>query len=72
MRFFRLADESTEIIDLKRKNFDASFIDCHSHFAAVANSFLQLSLKNCTNIEEIQNQLLKFKMKIKYHQVIGL
>ena len=38
-----------------------SFIDCHSHFAAVANSFLQLSLKNCTNIEEIQNQLLKFK-----------
>ena len=38
-----------------------SFIDCHSHFTAVANSFLQLSLKNCTNIEEIQNQLLKFK-----------
>ena len=39
-----------------------AFIDTHSHFAAVANEFLQVSLTNCTNFKEIQSKLLQYKM----------
>ena len=39
-----------------------AFIDSHSHFAAVANEFLQVSLANCTNFKEIQSKLLQYKM----------
>lgn len=38
-----------------------AFIDSHSHFFAVANNLLQVSLENCRTIKEIQNELLKYK-----------
>ena len=42
-----------------------SFIDGHSHFFGVANSFLQISLEECANIKEIQNKLKEYKEKNK-------
>ena len=39
-----------------------SFIDSHSHFSAVANEFLQVSLKDCTSFKEIQDKLLQYKI----------
>ena len=39
-----------------------SFIDSHSHFSAVANEFLQVSLKACTSFKEIQDRLLQYKI----------
>lgn len=56
-----LKDKETEIIDLKGKTMMPAFIDAHSHFFAVANNFLQVSLDGCTNFEQIQEKLLKYK-----------
>ena len=52
----KYADDNTEIIDLKGKTMMPAFIDAHSHFFGVANNFLQISLENCTNIDEIQSK----------------
>ena len=57
----KLVDEKTEVIDLNGKTMMPAFIDAHSHFSAVANEFLQVSLKNCKNFREIQEKLLKYK-----------
>ena len=57
----KLKDETTEIIDLRGKTMMPAFIDPHSHFFAVANSLLQVSLEDCKNIKEIQDKLLKYK-----------
>ena len=57
----KLKDETTEIIDLCSKTMMPAFIDPHSHFFAVANSLLQVSLEDCKNIKEIQDKLLKYK-----------
>ena len=46
-------DAETELIDLNGKTIMPSFIDTHSHFMAVANNFLQVSLKNCIDFKEI-------------------
>ncbi len=54
-------DEKTEIIDLEGKTMMPAFIDSHSHFFAVANSLLQVNLEKCTNIKEIQKELIKYK-----------
>ena len=40
-----------------------AFIDAHSHFFGVANNFLQISLENCTNIDEIQSKLREYIVK---------
>ncbi len=53
-------DENTEIIDMKKKTILPAFIDPHSHFSAVANSYLQVSLNNCKSFEEIKDRILKY------------
>ena len=58
-------DSETEVIDLEGKTMMPSFIDSHSHFFGVANSFLQISLEECANIKEIQNKLKEYKEKNK-------
>lgn len=57
----KLKDKDTKIIDLEGKTMMPAFIDSHSHFFAVANNLLQVSLENCRTIKEIQNELLKYK-----------
>lgn len=57
----KLKDEETKIIDLEEKTMMPAFIDPHSHFFAVANSLLQVSLEKCKSIKEIQDELLKYK-----------
>ena len=59
----KYADDNTEIIDLKGKTMMPAFIDAHSHFFGVANNFLQISLENCTNIDEIQSKLREYIVK---------
>lgn len=56
-------DEKTEIVDLNGKTIMPAFIDSHSHFFGVANSFLQISLEECKNIEEIKNKLKEYIAK---------
>ena len=53
-------DKNTEIIDMKKKTILPAFIDPHSHFSAVANSYLQVSLNNCKSFEEIKDRILKY------------
>ena len=57
-------DKETRIIDLEGKTMMPAFIDTHSHFFGVANNFLQLSLNECLNIQEIQNKLREYKINI--------
>jgi len=57
----KLKDKDTKIIDLEGKTMMPAFIDSHSHFFAVANNLLQVSLENCRTIKEIQNKLLRYK-----------
>ncbi len=59
-------DAETELIDLNGKTIMPSFIDTHSHFMAVANNFLQVSLKNCIDFKEIGNRLKEFQENNKY------
>ena len=58
-----LKDEDTKVINMEGKTILPSFIDSHSHFSAVANSFLQVDLNECTSFEEIKNKILEFKAK---------
>ena len=53
-------DENTEIIDMEKKTILPAFIDSHSHFSAVANSYLQVSLNNCKSFEEIKDRILEY------------
>lgn len=57
----KLKDKDTKIIDLEGKTMMPAFIDSHSHFFAVANNLLQVSLENCRTIKEIQNEMLRYK-----------
>lgn len=57
----KLKNEETEIIDLNGKTIMPAFIDSHSHFFAVANSLLQVSLDKCKSVKEIQEKLLNYK-----------
>ncbi len=56
----KLKDNKTKIINMEGKTILPSFIDSHSHFSAVANSFLQINLNNCKSFEEIKNKILKY------------
>ena len=58
-----LKDKNTKVIDMEGKTILPSFIDSHSHFSAVANSFLQVDLNECTSFEEIKNKILEYKSK---------
>lgn len=49
-----------KLFDLKGKTLLPGFIDAHSHFTAVANSFLQVSLDDCISFEEIGRRIQKF------------
>ena len=53
--------KDTEDIDLKGKTLMPSFIDAHSHFSSVANNLLQVSLQDCTTVQEIKNKLLMYQ-----------
>lgn len=57
----KLKNKETEIIDLNGKTIMPAFIDSHSHFFAVANSLLQVSLDKCKSVKEIQEKLLNYK-----------
>lgn len=48
-----LAHDQAEYIDLQGNTLMPSFIDCHSHFTGYANSFLQVSLENAENFNDI-------------------
>ena len=60
-KVFSFRDRKTEVINLEGKTIMPSFIDSHSHFSGVANNYLKVNLENCTNFEEIQQNLRKFK-----------
>ena len=59
----KLKDEKTKVINMEGKTILPSFIDSHSHFSAVANSFLQVDLNECASFEEIKNKILEYKTK---------
>ena len=59
----KLKDENTKVINMEGKTILPSFIDSHSHFSAVANSFLQVDLNECTSFKEIKNKILEYKAK---------
>lgn len=49
-----------EKVDMQGKTILPAFIDAHSHFSALANSLLQVSLDECTSIEELERKISKF------------
>ena len=59
----KLQEEDTKVINMEGKTILPSFIDSHSHFSAVANSFLEVDLNECTSFEEIKNKILEYKAK---------
>ena len=59
----KLKNEDTKVINMEGKTVLPSFVDAHSHFSAVANSFLQVDLNECRSFEEIKNKILKYKSK---------
>ena len=58
-----LKDKNTKVIDMEGKTILPSFVDAHSHFSAVANSYLQVDLNECNSFEEIKNKILEYKSK---------
>ena len=68
----KLKDSNAEIIDMKGKTILPSFIDSHSHFSSVANSFLQVNLNKCNSFAEIKECILKYikENKIKENEWI--
>lgn len=56
----KYTDEDTEKIDLKGKTLMPAFIDAHSHFSGVANSFLQVSLENAHDFDNIIKTIQDF------------
>ena len=62
----KLKNDDTQIINLEGKTMMPSFIDPHSHFFAVANNLLQVSLEKCKSIKEIQEELFKYNIPVKY------
>ena len=59
----KLKDNNTKVVDMEGKTILPSFIDSHSHFSAVANSFLQVDLNECKSFEDIKNKILEYKEK---------
>ena len=59
----KLKDKNTKVVDMEGKTILPSFIDSHSHFSAVANSFLQVDLNECKSFEDIKNKILEYKEK---------
>ena len=53
-------DSNTEVINLEGKCLMPAFIDAHSHFSAVANSFLQVDLSKCINFNNIKEEIRKY------------
>ena len=60
---FSLQNQDTKKINLCGNTMMPAFIDSHSHFMAVANQYLQVSLKNCSTIKQIQDQLLNYQIQ---------
>ena len=59
----KLKDNNTKVVDMEGKTILPSFIDSHSHFSAVTNSFLQVDLNECKSFEDIKNKILEYKEK---------
>ena len=59
----KLKDNNTKVVDMEGKTILPSFIDSHSHFSAVANSYLQVDLNECKSFEDIKNKILEYKEK---------
>ncbi|MEG2603489.1 MAG: amidohydrolase [Clostridia bacterium] len=53
----RASAQNAELIDLAGKTMLPAFIDAHSHFTSYATSFLQVSLENCTSLDEIAQRI---------------
>ncbi len=62
-----LAENPDKLIDLMGATMMPAFIDSHSHFFQVANSFLQVSLDNAASFQEILERFQSYisKNKIK-------
>lgn len=67
-KIFKIGNEALKFIDndeiikidLKGNTMLPAFIDAHSHFSGVANSFLQVPLDECISFAEIQNRIAEF------------
>lgn len=44
-------------VDLAGRTLLPAFLDAHSHFTAVANQFLQVSLEGCTSWADMQDRI---------------
>ena len=55
----KLKNEDTKVINMEGKTVLPSFVDAHSHFSAVANSYLQVDLNECNSFEEIKSKYYK-------------
>ncbi len=55
----RMADKA-EIVDLHGHTMLPAFIDAHSHLSSYANSFLQVSLEECSSFDEIAERIKQF------------
>lgn len=55
-----LCSKDAKMIDIRGKTLMPSFIDPHSHFIGYANSFLQVSLEDARNFNDIINLIKKF------------
>lgn len=62
-KILNLKDDNTEIIDMCGKTILPSFIDSHSHFSAVANSYMQISLSDCKNFKDIKEKVNNYIRK---------
>ena len=56
----KFKDSNTTVIDLEGKTIMPSFLDSHSHFFAVANSYLQVSLEDCYTFNQIIDKIKQF------------
>lgn len=57
-----LTSEKYQVIDLKGKTMMPSFIDAHSHLSSYASTFLQASLADAKNFQDILNSLNDFRI----------
>lgn len=55
-----LAREPLRRVNLAGHTLLPAFLDAHSHFAAAANSFLQVPLGECTDLEELLGRIRDF------------
>ena len=51
------AGNNTDLFDLQGHTLLPAFLDAHSHFTSYANSLLQISLDECSSIQELKERI---------------